>query len=347
MVLIRYGRWLCLWLLLVGLPLPGLAATHVLKFATLAPEGSTWMNLLQDWGNRLERASGGRLRVRFYPGGIQGDEPDVIRKMRFGQLQGAALTGYGIGRIYAPARVLEIPFLFRDDAEIDHVRQHLMPTFEQGFRQAGYELVAWMEVGWVYFFSREPIRSLDDLRQRRIWLWQGDILGQALFDASGLSPVPLSITDVYTSLSTGLIDTVYCTPLAAIALQWFNRTHYVADMPMANGIGAILVSERFFRGLPADLQALVRKTGAELSRRLIRATRADDRKSLAVLRRQGLQFLRNPDPKARAQLLQLRDRAAAELIRRHYIPRDLYDRTRALIAAYRKRQQAQPSHGGH
>jgi len=243
---------------------PALAEkTWVLKFATLAPAGTTWVKLLEEWAEQVKTESGGRLVFKIYPGGVQGDEPDVLKKIRFGQLQGGAFTGYGIGQIYSPARVLELPFLFENLDEFDYVRERLMPSIEQGYRDNGYELVGWMEVGFIFFFSREPIATLDDLRKRRIWFWQGDPLSKAFFDAGGLSPVPLSIIDVYTSLSTGMIDTVYAPPLGAIALQWFTKTQYITNVPMANGIGSLVVSRRFYQDLPQDLQKLLKRTGAE------------------------------------------------------------------------------------
>lgn len=303
------------------------AAEFTLKFATLAPPGSTWMNLLEDWGKTVKERSQGRIEFKFYPGGVQGDEPDVLKKMRFGQLHGGAFTGYGIGQMYSPARVLELPFLFNNYAEIDHVRAQLMPEFEQGFQNNGYRLLGWMEVGFIHFFSQQPINTLDDLKQRRIWLWQGDALGEAMFRSSNLSPVPLSITDVFTSLSTGLIDTVYCTPLASIALQWYTKTRYVTDLPMANGIGGLIVSNRFFDSLPADLQKLLVETGHEAGEKLIAATRSDNAKSLEVLKQEGLTFVMNPDQVDPKELTRMRDEAAAELTKSNYIPSELYTRT--------------------
>jgi TRAP-type transport system periplasmic protein len=164
------------------------AETYVFKFATLAPAGSTWMNIIDDWARQVEKDSRGRLTFKMYPGGVAGDETDVLQKIRFGQFHGGAFTGYGIGHVYSRARVLEMPFLFRNTAEIDHVRRHFMPEIESGFRSSGFELLGWMETGFIRFFSRTPIRNLDDLRQHRIWLWQGDPLGQAFFDATKIAP---------------------------------------------------------------------------------------------------------------------------------------------------------------
>lgn len=308
--------------------------TYVLKFATLAPQGSTWMNIIADWAAKVEKESRGRLKFKLYPGGVSGDEPDVLRKIRFGQLHGGAMTGHGIGYIYSPARVLEIPFLFRSYDEVDHVREKLMPEIQEGFRKNGFELMGWMEVGFVQLFSQHPIYSIDDLRKRRIWLWQGDPLGTAFFTASGISPVPLPITEVFTSLSTGLIDTTIAPPLGAIALQWFTKTPYMTNIPVMDGIGGLLVSRKFFDGLPRDLQDLLRRTGDEAGRRLLVETRRDNEKSLTVLKQQGITFTTEWKDKD-ADLYNLRDRAAAALSKNGYIPAELYARTRQELERYR------------
>lgn len=326
-------------LVLVAMLLPlcsqAAATEYTIKFATLAPPGSTWMNLLQAWDTELRARSNDRIGFKFYPGGVQGDEPEVLKKMRFKQLQGGAFTGYGIGRIYSPARVMELPFLFQDTGEIDYVRQQFMPTFEKGFADNGYILLGWMEVGFVHMFSKQPIRSLEDMKSRRVWLWQGDPMGQAFFNASGISPVPLSIVDVYTSLSTGLIDTVYAPPLGAIALQWFTKTPYVSSVPLTNGMGGLIVSKAYFDRLPADLQALLRETGRTTGEKLVAATRTDNRKSMETLQQRGLELIEPDAGMSEAVLLDLRNRAAADLIKSDYIPAAVFDETRRLLEQYR------------
>ncbi len=325
-------------LLLLGLLLPfaaGAAPEYLIKFATLAPVGSTWMNLLQDWDRELRAKSDGRLGFKFYPGGVQGDEPEILKKMRFNQLQGGAFTGYGIGRMYSPARVMELPFLFHDTDEVDYVRARLDQEFRAGFVANGYRLLGWMEVGFVHIFSKQPLRNLEEMKTRRVWLWQGDPLGQAFFDASGLAPVPLSIIDVYTSLSTGLIDTVYAPPLGAIALQWFTRTPYVSSVPLTNGMGALVISEKFYARLPAPLQQLLRATGSRAGEKLIAATREDNRKSLETLKEYGLKFVTPDDSMNETALRELRDRAATQLIDSDYIPASVFDKVRQLLQQYR------------
>jgi TRAP-type transport system periplasmic protein len=311
--------------------------TYVLKFATLAPAGSAWMQLLDAWADEVRKKSDGRLIFKIYPGGVQGDEPDVLTKIRFGQLQGGAFTGYGIGHIYSPARALELPFLFHNIDEVDYVRKRFMPTIEQGYRDNGYELLGWMEVGQIYFFSREPIHSLDDLKKRRIWEWTGDPMGQAFFEASGISPVPLSIIDVYTSLSTGLIDTVYCPPLGAIALQWFTKTHYVTNVPMANGIGSLVVSSRFFQSLPQDLQKLLKTTGRKTGEKLIEVTRHDNRESLKILKDKGMKFILNPEDLDAKQVAEISEKAEKILMKSGYIPESTIREINGWLADYRNK----------
>lgn len=296
------------------------ADAYVLKFATLAPTGSTWMKAFDDWGRELATRSQGRLTVKFYPGGISGDEPDMLKKIRFGQLQGAALSGHGIGEIFPPARILETPFLFRDHAEIDAVRAKIQPAIDAGFRSNRYELVAWMEVGNIHFFSTKPLASMDELARRRIWQWQGDRFIDAFFSATGLS--------------TGLVDTVVSTPLASIALQWAGKTPYMSTQPVATGIGAVVVSDKFYAGLPPDLQALLKSTGGLLSKKLITDTRRDDLKSLAVLAQRtqpmaGLEKVDLAEQTARSR------KTVSTLEARNYLSSELNRQVDAALAAHR------------
>jgi TRAP-type C4-dicarboxylate transport system substrate-binding protein len=338
----RLGRLLCLAALLLANP--ALAEKPwELKFATLAPDGTTWVKLLQEWAETVKTESNGRLVFKIYPGGVQGDEPDVLKKIRFGQLHGGAFTGYGIGHIYSPARVLELPFMFNDSGEIDYVLERFMPEIEQGYRDNGYELLGWMEVGFIYFFSKQPITKLDDLKQQRIWYWQGDPLAKAFFDASELAPVPLSIIDVYTSLSTGMIDTVYAPPLGAIALQWFSKTKYITNVPMANGIGSLVVSRRFYQDLPQDLQKLLKRSGSETGAKLIAATRRDNLESMQLLQARGLTLVEGEEDLKSGKIKHISEQAAEQLMDDGYLPDATVRRVKEWLAEYRARPAAEPA----
>ncbi len=324
-------------LAMLGL-IPGAAAaatSYVLKFATLAPEGTSWMNVIDAWATQVAKASGGRLKFKLYPGGVMGDEPDMVREIRLGELQGAAFTGHGIGEIYSPARVLEIPFLFHNYAEVDSVRDQLLPQIRQGFRRHGFVLLGFMDTGFMYVFSRVPVGSLQALKARRVWMWEGDPLERAFFKVSGVPPVPLGLPDVYTSLSTGLIDTEMAPPFGAIAFQWFTKTPFMVDMPLADGIGGLIVTRSFFDRLPADLQALLRNTGEAAGKAILKATRVDNARSLAVLKAHGVTFLPPWTDTSPAALAAMRDKAARLLATSGYIPAATYAQARADLVTYR------------
>ena len=343
-------RALCLILLLafsLTFSNGSIAKTHVLKFATLMPTGTAWSKILDDWTKEVEEKSNGRIQFKMYSGGIMGDEPDVLRKIRKGQLHGGMFTGYGIGRIYSPARVLEMPFLFKNVNESDYVRDQLMPDLEIGFRESGFELLGWPEIGFIHFFSTKRITSVDDIKQLHIWLWQGDPLGEAFFKAASINPIPLSIMDVYTQLSAkhGSIDTVYTSTFGAIALQWYSKLKYATHIPLTNGIGGIVVSNRFYNKLPADLQQLLKTTGKKMSDEIRLNAREENRKSVDILKKNGIEFMFDWDEVDMDEILAIRDDAASYLEQTDYIPAIMFARTTKLLTDYRDRQDKQSTDG--
>jgi TRAP-type C4-dicarboxylate transport system substrate-binding protein len=314
-----------------------IAQTYELKFATLMPTGTAWTKILDNWVKDVEQKSNGRIKFKMYSGGVMGDEPDVLRKIRKGQLQGGMFTGYGIGRIYSPARVLEMPFLFKNVAESDYIREQIMPELEIGFRESGFELIGWPEVGFIHFFSTKPITSIDDIKTLRIWLWQGDPLGEAFFKAAKIDPIPLSIMDVYTQLSAkhGSIDTVYTSTFGAIALQWYSKLKYATRIPLTNAIGGLVVSNDFYSKLPADLQQLLKTTGKAMSDEIRLNAREENRKSIGILEKNGIEFMLGWDDVDMNEILAIRNDAAAYLEKTNYIPASIFSRTEKMLAVYR------------
>jgi len=311
---------------------------YTLKFATLLPTGTSWTNTFDNWIKEVETKSNGRLKFKMYPGGVMGDEPDVLRKIRKGQLHGGLFSGYGIGRIYSPARILELPFLFQNADESDYVRTKLMSEIEVGFRDSGFELIGWPEVGFIHFFSKHKIQSIADIKKSRIWLWQGDPLGEALFDAADVKPVPLSIIDVYPQLSAkhGSIDTVYMSTFGAIALQWYSKVNYGTHISVTNAIGAVVISNKFFNKLPKDLQQLLKSTGEIASTKIREQTRKENSKSKQLLIDNGVEFLWDWDEVNMGEFIEIRDKAAKHLIETNYFPKTFFDKTRFHLDEYRK-----------
>jgi len=313
------------------------AETYELKFATLMPTGTAWTKILDNWVKDVEQKSNGRIKFKMYSGGVMGDEPDVLRKIRKGQLQGGMFTGYGIGRIYSPARVLEMPFLFKNVNESDYIREQIMPDLEIGFRESGFELLGWPEVGFIHFFSTQPITSVDDIKKLRIWLWQGDPLGEAFFKAANIDPIPLSIMDVYTQLSAkhGSIDTVYTSTFGAIALQWYSKLKYATRIPLTNAIGGVVVSNKFYNKLPADLQQLLKTTGKAMSDEIRLDAREENRKSIGILEKNGIEFMLDWDEVDMNEILTIRNDAASYLENTNYIPASIFSKTEKMLSDYR------------
>jgi TRAP-type C4-dicarboxylate transport system substrate-binding protein len=314
-----------------------IASVYTLKFATLMPVGTAWSKLLDDWVKEIEQKSNGRIKIKMYAGGVMGDEPDVLRKIRKGQLHGGLFTGYGIGHIYSPARVLEMPFLFKNVEESDYVREQMMPDLEIGFRKKGFELLGWPEVGFIHIFSTQPITSVDDIKKLQIWLWQGDPLGEAFFEAADVDPIPLSIMDVYTQLSAahGSINTVYTSTFGALALQWYTKLKYATRIPMTNAIGGIVISNRFYNRLPADLQQILKTTSQATSIDIRQSARDENEKSIAILEKNGIEFMLDWDDVDMDEILEIRDNAAAHLEKTNYIPISTFNKVERILTEYR------------
>jgi TRAP-type C4-dicarboxylate transport system substrate-binding protein len=315
-------------------PLPGLAEPVVIKFATLAPEGTPWMNIMEEMNRELQEKSAGQVSFRFYAGGVAGDERDVVRKIRINQLHGGAFSGFGLGDVLSEVRVLELPMLFRTSAEADHVATSLFEHFAAGFAQKGFVLLSLNEAGAVYILSKNPIRSHADMAQSKIWIWQGDPLPQAIFKAYGIVPVPLSLPNVLPSLQSGLIDACYGTPLTVLALQWFTKVKYRTELPITNVMGALVLSESLWRQLSAAQQTLVRETVQKFNARAVTNMRQYEAKAITLLRTTAnIETVAVPAEEV-TRLQQVSEQVRQELSDKLY-PKALLERVLALREAYR------------
>lgn len=261
---------------------------EIIKFATLAPEGTAWMKELHALADEVKQATGGAVRFKFYPGGVSGDEKDVIRKMRVGQLHGAGFTGVGLGEILPEVRVLDIPFLFETDEQVNKIYDLLNDHFVKQYDKKGYVLLGWVPVGWVHIFSARKIESVSDLVKSKPWMWEGDPLVQSAYGAMGVKPVPLSVTDVLMSLQTGMIDTVYGSPQAVLALQWFTRVKYMTALRMAYATGGVLISKRKFKKLSSEHQKVLLEVSKKRLKILAGKIQEDNQRSMDVMVKNGI-----------------------------------------------------------
>ncbi len=262
---------------------------HVIKFACVAPEGSVYVSEARKWDRELRALTSGRAEFRIFPGGILGEEEDIVRKIRAGQVHATGVTGIGMGEMVPASRVLELPRLFRSFEELVAVSGRMTPYFDKMFEERGYVLMGFTYVGPVYIFSKKPIRNLEELGRSKVWAWESDPISLALFDVSDASAVPLSLLNVLPSLQTGVIDGVYGSPLAMVTMQWFRYVKYMTSVPLGYAIGAIVIDKRAFDALPEDIQLLQRKLGRKYTQRITERVRRDNERALALMRQRGLQ----------------------------------------------------------
>jgi TRAP-type C4-dicarboxylate transport system substrate-binding protein len=330
---------------LMALLLPGLARpasakrpAHLFKVATIAPQGSTWMKLMEEMDARVREETGGEVGFRFYPGGQQGSDLDVLRKIRSNQIQGGGIAGVGLGEIEPALRIMELPFMFRDVEEVAVGHRALDPFFEARLRERGFHLLGWAEVGFVYLFSQQPIRTVADLKSQRVWLWEGDPLAGALLTEIGVSPVPLNITDVLTSLQTGIVNTVYVTPYACLSLQWFTRLQTMTNLRLTHSIGAVVLSAAAFDRLTPGQQAIVTRIADETFARLNEATRRQNAESIAAVSEARIEVI-EPTASTREAFDAVGRRVWQSLAGRLYEPA-LLERLLAALAEARGEQEA-------
>ncbi len=287
--------FLTVFFLLTGITQPAQAQNVVLKLGTLAPEGTAWVKTLRDVNQELEQKTNKQVSLRLFPGGILGDEEDMLRKVKVGQIQGALLTGGGLGLIFKDIKILAIPFLFQNYQEVDAVLGKWDAYFQNGFQENGFKTLGWAEQGFIYVLSKEPMKNAADLRKGKVWIWEDTAMGRAVFKELGVNPIPLSIPDILMALQTGMIDTIYSSPAAAISMQWFTKVSYLTDVPLAYSTGALVVQKSAFEKIPAAQRA----TAEEIFKRklgpLKDSIRQENQKAIQVLTSKGIKRV-TPSP---------------------------------------------------
>jgi TRAP-type C4-dicarboxylate transport system substrate-binding protein len=245
-------------------------ATTTIKVAVVMPDGSTWTNSLRNMASEIEKQTAGEVKFKIYAGGVSGDEVDVIRKMQVNRIHAAGFSGVGLGILLPKIRILEAPMLYKNYEEIDLVKEKLYNEFSEDFFKRGYVLLGFVEAGFVYFYSKKSMSGHDGLKNIRMWVWKSDAVAKTSLEAFGIKTYPLHLADVNTGLETGMIDSFYSPPLAAIVFQWFSKIQYFLDYPMVNSTGALLIKKSIFNKLSKENQKIFKKTAKKYSRELIR-----------------------------------------------------------------------------
>lgn len=309
-------------------------AQVVIRIGTLAPVGSPWEANLKESFREVEKASNGAVKFVLYAGGVLGDEGDMVRKIRLGGLQGGAFASMGASVIAPETSVLKLPYLFDDLDEVDHIRSRGRARFSALLERNGFKMLTWTDVGGLaQIFSKVPIRTVDDLKKTRVWVWQGDPISHASFKLMGVEPVPLDITQVFGALKTGMVETVGGTGLSVLALQWFSDLPYVMRANARYEPGFLLIEMKTWKRIPPDVQRMIEERLLEREPGILAQTRRDERTAFDALVRKGMKVIEfTPEERAKYRTEQ---RAVWEEFADKLYPRDLLNFIEDELLAFR------------
>jgi TRAP-type C4-dicarboxylate transport system substrate-binding protein len=313
------------------------ASAQLVKFGTLAPEGSPWYEIIRDMGEAWRIASNGEVDLRIYPGGVAGDDSDMVRKMRIGQLHAAALTSEGLSRISPEVMSLQLPMMVDSYEELNYIRNGMSADLNALLEAKGFKVLIWADAGWVYFFSQEPVVHPNDLKSMKLFTWLGDTTYVEAWKDAGYQPVPLSSTEILTSLQSGLINAFPTTPLAALSFQWYSEAKNMTDLKWAPLVGALVISTKTWQKFPENLRPAILEAAEEAGARVRQAVPQLDAEAIEAMEKFGLQVHAVPPE---IQLLwEERARASYSVFVDALIPAEMVAKVGALRTEFRNQQQ--------
>jgi TRAP-type C4-dicarboxylate transport system substrate-binding protein len=316
-------------------PAPARAQQQVVKLATLVPEGSVWDKSMREMGARWSANTQNRVALRVYPGGVAGDESDVVRKMRIGQLQAAAITTGGLADIDPAFNVFNIPMFFASYPELYATLDQLTPLLKQRLEAKGFVLLAWGHGGWVYFFTKQPVESVEELRKTKMFVWAGDDEMVTQWRRFGFQPVALAATDIMTGLQTGMIDAYPTTPLLGLTLQWYRMTPNMVGMGLAPLVGGLVMTKQAWAKISEPDRVRIMESCSRLEHKLEVEVPRQDTVAVAEMKKRGLKV----NLVAGADATQFRATAEqfANGMKGVRVPPDILDMARRARDVYRQK----------
>jgi TRAP-type C4-dicarboxylate transport system substrate-binding protein len=269
-----------------------IADARVFKIATVSPDGTFWMQEMRAGAEEIKQMTQGRVEFKFYPGGVMGSDESVLRKIRIGQLQGGAVTAGSMTEIAPDIAIYELPYLFDSLEQVDYVRSKMDAALIASLERKGFVSFGLAEGGFSYMMSDEPLQTVAQVGNKKVWLPSNHEVGEAVFSSANISPVPLPISDVLTGLQTGLIDTIITSPIGAIALQWHTKIGYVMDEPLTYFSALLVIDKKAFDKLSEDDRQQVRDIMGKAFARINEQNRKDNVNAKQALLNQGIKFVR-------------------------------------------------------
>ena len=316
--------------LTLGLPLQ--AAT--LKIATVTPENSQWMKDMRAGAKEIKERTEGRVQIKYYGGGIMGNDQKVLSRIRIGALQGGAFTPTALAGQYSNLNLYGLPMVFDSEEEAAYARSRLDARLSAGLEEAGFVNFGFAAGGFAILMSNTPVDSLDDLKGKKVWIPEGDDISRRAMEAMSLSPVTLPLTDVLTGLQTGLIDIVAMSPIGALVLQWHTKVKYITELPLVYTLGFMAVDKKAFGKLSEDDQAIVRDVMGRTYKNFDKANLIDNRGARDALLNTGIKTVPVPPEeyeKVRAALMKLN----VDLANQGHFDKALFDEMLKYVSEYR------------
>ena len=313
---------------------------QTLKIATISPQGSMWMEKMRDGAKAVAEKTQNRVKFKFYPGGVMGNDKAVLRKIRIGQLHGGALVAGSLSGFFPGNQIYSQPMKFKSQEEVDFVREKMDDYIVKGLDDAGFVTFGISGGGFAYIMSKAPIETVSDLKARKVWVPDNDQLNRDAAGAFDITPIPLPLADVRTSLTSGLIDTVGTSPVAAIVLQWHTQIKYVTNIPFSY-LSAVLAidKKRFDRIAPGD-QAVVRQIMTKKFQEIDLQNREDNTQAIAALKKQGITFI-TPKGKDMTQWLDRAKKASDMMVSSGDIPKEPVRTVDRLLTEYRQKAKGE------
>jgi len=329
----------CRILIACAIFLGTLPSQTTIRMGTLVPKGSRWHEILQAMGDEWKKESGETVELKIYPGGEQGDEPEMVQKMRIKKLQAVAISGEGLSGIDPSVSALQVPMLLDSYEELDYVRDRISPRLERELAQRGFILLNWADVGWVHFFTKQPAVHPDDIRKMKLSVLQGDNDTFQLFKDNGFRPIALAATDILTGLQTGLVDAIQSPPLLALSNQWFGGAKNMLDVRFVQLVGATLISKEVWDKIPPQLQKPMQESARIAGVGLREEIRKAEASSIPLMQQFGLNVV-HADDKSLEEWHRLSE-SLYPTFRGGIVPVELFDEVLRLRDHYRKTHPAE------
>lgn len=307
---------------------------NVLKVATLAPKGSAWYELLKEAAREISKKTNGSVKLKLYPGGVAGDEPDVVRKIRAGQLHGGALTSVGLSEIESELMVLQAPGVIQTWEELDAARSAMDFELRSLLRKKGFEVLVWGDVGFTRVFSNSRIETPQQITNTKPWCWTQDGVTREFFKELLVNPVMLSMPEVLPGLQTGLLDSYVVPPLVSLSLQWFTRSKYMYDLPLSVNIGAVVLSAEKYNRLSDEQKQAIQEVGQELTPKMKAMVRQGEENAVRSLKKAGITVV-TPKP-AQAKAWRQLSLTSAKAASGKVYSADLLEQLKTAVGNYRK-----------